>query len=64
MAAVLVVVLQRGALVRAKFHDIAPGDRERLVRMVFSRHRADLRDRRRAMDDALGTIGDRRAGPG
>jgi hypothetical protein len=57
-AAVLVAVLQRGALVRAKFHDIAPADRERLVRLVFARHRADLRERRRAMDEALESVGD------
>jgi hypothetical protein len=57
-AAVLVVVLQRGALLRARFHDIAPADRERLVRMVFARHRADLSQRRRALDAALEIVGD------
>jgi hypothetical protein len=57
-AAVLVVVLQRGPLLRARFHDIAPADRERLVRIVFARHRADLRERRRAMDDALEVMGE------
>ena len=51
-AAVAVVVLQRGALLRVRFHDIAPADRERLVRLVFARHRDDLRERRKALDEA------------
>ena len=49
-AAVAVVVLQRGPLLRARFHDITPADRERLVRLVFAQHRDELRERRRAMD--------------
>lgn len=52
-AAVAIVVVQRGALLRLQFHDIAPADRERLVRMVFARHRDELKERRRAMDEAL-----------
>ena len=52
VAAVAVVVLQRGPLLRARFHDITPADRERLVRLVFARHRDELRERRQAMDDA------------
>jgi hypothetical protein len=52
-AAVAVVVLQRGGLLRARFHDISPADRERLVRMVFARHRDDLAERRRALDQAM-----------
>jgi hypothetical protein len=57
-AAVAVVVLQRGALLRARFQDIAPADRERLVRIVFARHRDDLAQRRRAMDEALELTGE------
>jgi hypothetical protein len=50
VAAVAVVVLQRGPLLRARFHDITPADRERLVRLVFERHRDELRERRKALD--------------
>jgi hypothetical protein len=57
-AAVAVVVVQRGALLRARFHDISPADRERLVRIVFARHRDDLAERRRALDEALDRTGD------
>jgi hypothetical protein len=53
-AAVAVVVVQRGALLRARFHAIAPADRERLVRIVFARHRDELKARRQAMDEAMG----------
>ncbi len=35
-----------GVLARLRFIDISPLDSERLVRMVFARHRADLADRR------------------
>jgi hypothetical protein len=54
VAAVAVVVLQRGPLLRARFHDITPTDRERLVRLVFAQHRDELRERRKALDDARG----------
>ena len=57
-AAVAVVVVQRGALLRVQFHDIAPADRERLVRMVFARHRDELKERRRAMDEAMQSTGE------
>jgi hypothetical protein len=57
-AAVAVVVVQRGALLRVQFHDIAPADRERLVRMVFARHRDELKERRRAMDEAMRSAGE------
>jgi hypothetical protein len=51
--AVAVVVAQRGTVFRARFHDITLRDRERLVRAVFARHRADLAGRRRALDGGL-----------
>jgi hypothetical protein len=50
VTAVAVVVLQRGPLLRARFHDITPADRERLVRVVFAQHRDELRERRNALD--------------
>ena len=46
--AVLTVVEQEGPTVRARFVDISPLDRERLVRLVFTRQRAELAERRRA----------------
>jgi hypothetical protein len=52
VSAVAVVVLQRGPLLRARFQDITTADRERLVRLVFARHRDDLRERRKALDAA------------
>ncbi len=48
--AVLSVLERDGARVRAQFLDISPLDRERLVRLVFARQRAELAERRRADD--------------
>jgi hypothetical protein len=48
--AVLSVLDRDGARVRAQFLDISPLDRERLVRLVFARQRAELAERRRADD--------------
>jgi hypothetical protein len=48
--AVLSVLARDGARVRARFLDISPLDRERLVRLVFARQRAELAERRRADD--------------
>ena len=46
--AVMAVLQHDGPLVRASFVDISALDRERLVRLVFTRQRAELADRRRA----------------
>ena len=35
-----------GSTLRARFLDISPLDRERLVRLVFTRQRAELAERR------------------
>jgi hypothetical protein len=48
--AVMSVIDQRGPRVRASFVDISPLDRERLVRLVFKRQRAELADRRRSAE--------------
>jgi hypothetical protein len=48
--AVLSVIERDGTRVRARFIDISPRDRERLVRMVFARQRAELAERRQADD--------------
>lgn len=45
--AVLTVLAHDGPRVRARFVDISPLDRERLVRLVFARQRVDLAERRR-----------------
>lgn len=44
---VLSVVTSAGGQLRARFIDISPLDRERLVRLVFARQRAELAERRR-----------------
>lgn len=44
--AVLNVVATDGGLLRGRFVDISPRDRERLVRLVFARHRVELAARR------------------
>jgi hypothetical protein len=46
--AVMTVVEHDGPRVRARFIDISPLDRERLVRLVFARQRAELAERRRS----------------
>jgi hypothetical protein len=47
LAPAMVSVLEHdGPAVRARFVDISPLDRERLVRLVFTRQRADLAERR------------------
>jgi hypothetical protein len=46
--AVMTVLEQAGSTVRASFTDISPLDQERLVRLVFTRQRAELADRRLA----------------
>jgi hypothetical protein len=48
--AVMAVLEHDGPRVRASFVDISPMDRERLVRLVFTRQRADLAERRRSAD--------------
>jgi hypothetical protein len=48
--AVMSVLEHEGAWVRARFEDISPLDRERLVRLVFARQRAELAERRRSAD--------------
>jgi hypothetical protein len=50
--AVLSVLDHDGATLRARFVDISPLDRERLVRLVFTRQRADLAERRRQREVA------------
>lgn len=50
LPAVAVVVAQRGSMLRARFHDITLGDRERLVRVVFARHRLELAQRSQSRD--------------
>jgi hypothetical protein len=50
--AVLTVIDHQGATVRARFVDISPLDRERLVRLVFTRQRADLAERRQEIESA------------
>ena len=50
---VLSVVGCESGHVRARFIDISPLDRERLVRLVFARQRAELAERRRASDGRL-----------
>jgi hypothetical protein len=44
--AVLSVLAHDGSTLRARFVDISPLDRERLVRLVFTRQRAELAERR------------------
>lgn len=43
---VATVISSVGPMVRVRFVDISPLDRERLVRLVFTRQRAELADRR------------------
>jgi hypothetical protein len=55
LAPVVVTVLGReqdddGDMLRVRFADISPLDRERLVRLVFAQQRADLAERRRSLD--------------
>jgi PilZ domain-containing protein len=50
--AVLTVIDHDGPTVRARFVDISPLDRERLVRLVFTRQRADLAERRQDLEAA------------
>jgi hypothetical protein len=50
--AVLTVIDHDGPTVRARFVDISPLDRERLVRLVFTRQRADLAERRHDLESA------------
>ena len=50
--AVLTVIDHVGPTVRARFVDISPLDRERLVRLVFTRQRADLAERRHDVESA------------
>jgi hypothetical protein len=50
--AVLTVLDQHGHTVRARFVDISPLDRERLVRLVFTRQRAELAERRQQAETA------------
>jgi hypothetical protein len=50
--AVLTVINHDGPTVRARFVDISPLDRERLVRLVFTRQRADLAERRHDLESA------------
>jgi hypothetical protein len=45
--AVMTVLEHDGPRVRARFIDISPLDRERLVRLVFTKQRVDLAERRR-----------------
>jgi PilZ domain len=47
--AVVRVIGQDGAIVRARFVDISALNRERLVRLVFTRQRVDLAERRRTV---------------
>jgi hypothetical protein len=51
--AVLSVLERDGSTLRAQFVDISPLDRERLVRLVFTRQRAELAERRQRIDVAL-----------
>jgi hypothetical protein len=48
--AVLSVLDHDGSTLRARFVDISPLDRERLVRLVFTRQRAELAERRQQLD--------------
>jgi hypothetical protein len=48
--AVMTVLEHDGHRVRARFIDISPLDRERLVRLVFARQRAELAKRSRSAD--------------
>jgi hypothetical protein len=48
--AVMTVLEHDGPRVRARFEDISALDRERLVRLVFLRQRADLAERRRSAE--------------
>jgi hypothetical protein len=50
--AVLAVLDHEGSTVRARFVDISPLDRERLVRLVFTRQRAELQERRQQAQPA------------
>jgi hypothetical protein len=50
--AVLTVLDQDGMVLRARFVDISPLDRERLVRLVFTQQRAELAERRRQQASA------------
>lgn len=49
---VLSVVANQDGQLRARFIDISPLDRERLVRLVFARQRAELAERRRLSSGA------------
>jgi len=48
--AVLTVLDHDGSTLRAQFVDISPLDRERLVRLVFTRQRAELAERRHEVE--------------
>ncbi len=48
--AVMTVLEHEGPRVRARFTDISQLDRERLVRLVFTRQRAELAERRRSAE--------------
>jgi hypothetical protein len=48
--AVLTVLDHDGSMLRAQFVDISPLDRERLVRLVFTRQRAELAERRHEVE--------------
>jgi hypothetical protein len=48
--AVMTVLEHDGPRVRAEFVDISQLDRERLVRLVFTRQRAELAERRRSAE--------------
>jgi hypothetical protein len=50
--AVLSVLDHDGSTLRARFVDISPLDRERLVRLVFTRQRAELAERRHEVEPA------------
>jgi hypothetical protein len=50
--AVLSVLDHDGLTLRARFVDISPLDRERLVRLVFTRQRAELAERRQRREAA------------
>jgi hypothetical protein len=50
--AVLSVLEHGGSALRARFVDLSPLDRERLVRLVFTQQRADLAERRQLIGSA------------
>jgi len=51
--AVLSVLERDGSTLRAQFVDISPLDRERLVRLVFTRQRAELAERRQRIEASV-----------